>query len=80
MTTAPHDLTWFLKWTATVILIIGTGVNSFGFYPAGPILLIVGGIFWLAVSIRWHETSLIVTNSIMVITGSVGVLMWWLNS
>jgi hypothetical protein len=58
-----------LKWLATATLIVGTGINGLGFFPLGPIILIVGGLMWLAVSIMWKENSLIVTNSVMSLTG-----------
>lgn len=62
-----------LKWTATVILIVGTAVNGLGYYPLGPIILIVGGILWLIVSILWREPSLIVTNLIMTLTAIIAL-------
>lgn len=64
---------FYAKWIATAILIIGTAVNSMGFYPAGPIILAVGGIVWLAISIYWKEPSLIVTNGVMSLTGIAGL-------
>jgi hypothetical protein len=70
-----QDLNWYLKWIATVILIVGTAVNSMGFYPEGPIILAVGGVIWLVVSIRWREASLIVTNGVKLVTG-LGGLAW----
>ena len=63
----------YLKWIATAILIIGTAVNSLGYYPIGPLILAVGGIIWLVVSIMWREPSLIVTNAVMTFTGLVGL-------
>ena len=73
------DLNTVLKWMGTVTLILGTAVNSLGYYPAGPIILLVGGIFWLIVSIRWREPALIVTNLVMLITAAVGLTWAWLN-
>ena len=72
-----RNLTWthYAKWIATAILIIGTGVNSLGYYPLGPIILIIGGFIWLAVSIAWREYSLILTNGVMSLTGIAG-LFW----
>ena len=64
-----------LKWLATVILIIGTGVNSLGYYPEGPLLLLLGGLLWLAVSIRWRETALIVTNGVRNLVAIEGLLI-----
>ena len=69
------NIVWYLKWAATIILIVGTAVNSLGYYPEGPMLLILGGVFWTIVSIIWRETSLIVTNSVMLLTGTAGILI-----
>ena len=64
----------FLKWTATVILIIGTGVNALGFYPAGPMILVIGSFIWLIVSCMWNEPALIVTNLVLCVVGAAGLL------
>lgn len=64
----------YLKWTATAVILIGALVNSFGFYPAGPILLLLASILWLVVSIMWNEKSLIVTNGSLALAGSLGLV------
>jgi hypothetical protein len=70
------NLKWtiYAKWFATAVLIIGTAINSLGYYPLGPIILAVGGFIWLAVSIAWREPSLIITNAVMSLTGIAGLL------
>ncbi len=65
----------YLKWAATITLIIGTVINSAGYYPQGPIVLLLGGLMWLAVAIRWREPALIATNAIMGLAGTAG-LIW----
>jgi hypothetical protein len=67
------DLNWYLKWIATAILIVGTAINSLGYYPEGPLTLALGGVIWLIVSVRWREPSLIVTNGVMLATGLAGL-------
>ena len=67
-------LNWYLEWIATIILIVGTAVNSLGYYPEGPILLCVGGAIWLIVAIRWGKLSLMVVNGVMLATGVSGLL------
>ena len=62
-----------LKWSATVILIIGTALNSLGIYPLGPIISNLGGIIWTIISVRMKEPSLIVVNVVMLLTGIVGL-------
>ena len=67
-----------LKWTATSLLIIGVSVNSLGFYPIGPIILILGSFCWLIVSLMWKETCLIITNSIMTCVGVIGLCIHYI--
>ena len=69
-----------LKWTATAILILGTAVNSLGYYPLGPIILVAGGIVWLTVAIMWKEPALIITNAVMSAVGAGGLLINYLTS
>lgn len=68
-------LNQWLEWIGTVVLILGTAVNSMGYYPAGPMMLCVGGLFWLAVAIRWKKISLIVVNIVMMLT-AIGGMLW----
>lgn len=68
----------FFEWLATAVLILGTAVNSLGYYPEGPLILIIGGIIWLGISIAWKKASLIVVNGVMTGTAIVGlVIHYW---
>lgn len=68
-------INWYLEWIATAILIVGSAVNSLGYYPQGPILLCLGGVVWLIVGIRWRRPSLIIVNSVMTLT-AIGGMLW----
>lgn len=70
-----RDLNWYLEWIATAVLILGTAVNSLGYYPLGPLLLCAGGLIWCVVALRWRKLSLIVVNAVMLFTGLAG-LAW----
>ena len=58
-----------LSWTATVVLIIGSGINGLGYYPLGPMILALGGFMWLAVAFATRNWPLIVTNLVMSAVG-----------
>jgi hypothetical protein len=73
------ELNFYLKWTATAILILGTAVNGLGYYPLGPLLLVLGGAIWLAVAIRVKDTPLIVTNLVMSLVGLAAVVFTMMN-
>lgn len=67
-----------IKWTATLVLIVGSYINSAGVgsaFKLGPYILLVGGILWLIQAIRWRESALIVTNAFMVIAGGTPLIM-----
>ena len=65
----------FQKWVATIILIIGAGVNGWGLYPAGPILLALGGLIWLAVAVQIRDRALITTNAVMTAVTATALLL-----
>ena len=58
-----------LKWVATITLIVGTAINGLGYYPEGPLVLVLGGVLWLVASIIMKDEPLIVTNTVMSVVG-----------
>jgi hypothetical protein len=69
------DFTQKLGWLATVTLIIASGVNGLGYYPAGPLMLALGGAIWLWVSVRMRNWPLIVNNAVLLAVG-LGTTAW----
>ena len=63
-----------IKWLATAVLIVGTAVNGMGYYPAGPLILVLGGLIWLGVAVKVQDRPLIVTNLVMSTVGLAAVL------
>lgn len=63
----------YIKWVATIVLVVGQFVTAMGYYPVGPMILIGGGLLWLIVSIMWREPALIATNGIMTAAGVIGL-------
>jgi len=66
-----------LKWLATATLIIGSYVNATG-HPTGPFILILGGALWLGASMVMKDKQLIVTNSVMMMAGALGLYQQYL--
>ena len=62
-----------LKWLGTFTLILGTGINSLGIYPLGPLVMVLGGLIWCIVGIMWKEMSLIITNLTLSLVSIVGI-------
>lgn len=68
------SIDFYLKWIATVTLIVGIGFNSYGFYPLGPIILLFGGVFWLSVALLWKDYALIMTNLVATLVSASGLI------
>ena len=57
-------LDWYIKWFASIVLIIGAAVTALDMYPYNMYFQFVGLTGWLIVGIMWKDWALIVVNSI----------------
>jgi hypothetical protein len=69
------DTTFYLKWFATLVTIVGAVCTSINLYPLGPALLNVGAFLWLIVAIQWREWSLITINATLLLIYTVGLVV-----
>lgn len=65
----PKDLDWYIKWAATVAILVSVTFRQAG--PEWRTLDLMAGTFgtllWMWVSVVWKDRSLIVLNSVMTI-------------
>ena len=59
-----NGLDWYIKWFASIVLIIGAAVTALDMYPYNMYFQFVGITGWLIVGIMWKDWALIVVNSI----------------
>ena len=72
-----HDLSWYIKWVATAIIIVGACLNSFELQPYSHIVMCVGAGLWLVVGILWYDRALIVVNSAIMAIYLAGLVMFF---
>lgn len=63
-----------LKGVSTLTVIVGSGVNAFGIYPLGPIILTLGAVFWLIASLYMKEPSQVITNLAIILVTMIGLV------
>jgi hypothetical protein len=63
-----------IKWIGTIILFIGTAINSLGHWPQGPIILIAGGILWTTAAYLERDVPLFVTNIMLEIVSMITLI------
>ena len=78
-TTPKQTKDWYIKWSASVLLLTAMVLRATGDYPFTDMCLsLVGCIGWLVVAMLWKDRALIVLNSIagfILITGILNSLV-----
>tara|TARA_R110000787_G_scaffold116919_1_gene227296 strand:+ start:889 stop:1146 length:258 start_codon:yes stop_codon:yes gene_type:complete len=59
-----HTFDWYLKWIASVLLIIGTILTSNNIFPLNLYFHSLGLFGWFIVSIIWNDRALLVINAV----------------
>ena len=78
-TTPKQTRDWYIKWMASILLLIAMVLRATGDYPFTDMCLsLVGCVGWLVVAMLWKDRALIVLNSIagfILITGILNSLV-----
>jgi hypothetical protein len=77
--TPKGDLSWYIKWASSVLLIIAMVMTSVNIFPYNLYPAILGMTGWLIVGLLWHDRALIVLNAISVAIYLTGILNSWFN-
>ena len=70
-------LDWYIKWTASVIILIGMCFTSINFMPYNLFFHFVGVMGWLVVGVMWHDRALMVVNSVAAMIFFMGILNYY---
>ena len=73
------DLSWYIKWTGSMFLIVAMMMTSVNIFPLNLYVALVGMTGWLIVGILWHDRALIVLNAVSVAIYGVGIMNSWFN-
>jgi hypothetical protein len=73
-TTPKGDLSWYIKWGASIFIIIGMLMSSLNLFPYNLFLHLIGVSGWFVVGMLWHDRSLIVVNAIAVFIFLSGII------
>ena len=62
--TPTYTLDWYIKWIASIILVIGVILTSNNIFPLNLFFHAGGMLGWLIVSILWNDRALLVVNAV----------------
>ena len=77
--TPRYDLSWYVKWVSSILLIIAMVLTSANLHPINLYPAILGMTGWLIVGLLWHDRALIVLNAISVAIYLTGISNSWFN-
>jgi hypothetical protein len=74
--TPKGDISWYIKWVASVLIIFGMMMTSLdvSFFPTNLYFHLIGVSGWFIVGFLWHDRSLIVVNAIAMVIFTMGIL------
>lgn len=81
--TPKGDITWYVKWFSSVIVLIAIAIRSSGVVELQWLditLSLIGACGWLFVSLRWNDRALILLHSVITIMLSIGLLKVWFGA
>jgi lipid-A-disaccharide synthase-like uncharacterized protein len=63
--TPKHTLDWYIKWIASIFLLLGMSVRGIDeFVQYDLTISVIGVTLWLWVSLLWRDRALILVNSV----------------
>ena len=58
-----HDLTWYVKWVSTLLVIAAVMCRSLELHIYDMVFSLLGVIGWTFVGLRWHDRALTLLNT-----------------
>ena len=55
---------WYVKWSATILAVIGVFTLSAGFGTIGQVMYAVAGVCWIFVGMQWSDRAIMIGSAI----------------
>lgn len=79
--TPKYDITWYVKWTASLITLIGITVRASGLIEFQYVDLIcswIGACGWFYVGFKWNDRALMILNGVIGVVLFAGIMRYYL--
>ena len=77
--TPTHTLDWYIKWIASVILVVGVILTSNNIYPFNLMVHAIGMFGWFIVAIIWNDRALLVINAVSLVLLLNGLVSYYVK-
>ena len=77
--TPTHTLDWYIKWIASVVLVVGVILTSNNIYPLNLMVHAIGMFGWFIVAIIWNDRALLVINAVSLVLLINGLVSYYVK-
>ena len=71
--TPKGDITWYVKWVATILVIIAVVCRSLELHIYDMVFSLLGVIGWTFVGLKWHDRALTILNTVLGVLLVLGI-------
>ena len=76
--TPKGDLSWYVKWTASILILLATVARATGTVPQVDLWFgLFGTMGWFWVGMLWHDRALIMLNGVLVTLIIMGLVKYY---
>ena len=75
--TPGHGPSWYVKWTASVVMLIGMVLTAVEYTPINLFFHLFGVTGWFIVGWMWHDRALLTLNAVAMFIFTVGIVMYF---
>lgn len=68
-----------VKWTGTILCLLGIGLTSFNIYPLNVFLSLIGSALWTWAGWAQRDAPLTLVEGVAVTLYFIGVITWMMN-
>ena len=77
--TPTHTFDWYVKWIASVVLVVGVILTSNNIYPYNLMVHALGMFGWFIVAIIWNDRALLVINAVSLVLLLNGLVSYYVK-
>ena len=77
--TPTHTFDWYVKWIASVVLVVGVILTSNNIYPLNLMVHAIGMFGWFIVAIIWNDRALLVINAVSLVLLINGLVSYYVK-
>jgi len=75
--TPKYDITWYVKWAASIIVLVGITIRASGVTQLQWLDIVcswIGAVGWFYVGFKWNDRALMVLNGVIGVILFAGIL------